>query len=106
MKKKIIFNIGFILTIFACALLIWFSVGQLKNIVYFFNEVKLNPESFSSNINDLIKIYTPSIVLCSISLFLSVIVSIFSIYMLVYINKNDVSELAKSTKAFRQQTES
>ena len=31
------------------------------------------------------------------------LVGVFSIFMLVYINKNDVSELAKSTKAFRQQ---
>ena len=31
------------------------------------------------------------------------LVGVFSIFMLVYVNKNDVSELAKSTKAFRQQ---
>ena len=31
------------------------------------------------------------------------LVGVFSIFMLVYINKNDISELAKSTKTFRQQ---
>lgn len=91
MKKKILFNIAFILiAVFCIILTVWFiqsANSQLDIIKYL--KAQEQDERFQSSIKNSIQ----WVIKFSLYATMSLLIVCFMIFMLVYINKNDIKEL-------------
>lgn len=91
MKKKILFNIAFILiAVFCIILTVWFiqsANSQLEIIKYL--KAQEQDERFQSSIKNSIQ----WVIKFSLYATMSLLIVCFMIFMLVYINKNDIKEL-------------
>lgn len=97
MKRKILFNVALIIgIIFYIYLIVIFSKNinsAISGLLY----MKENYDEFNSTP------YVRTILQSSFILFFCILLFFFNFYFLVYINKNDITELAKSTKEIRLQ---
>jgi len=91
MKKKILFNIAFILiAVFCIILTVWFiqsANSQLEIIKYL--KAQEQDERFQSSIKNSIQ----WVIKFSLYATMSLLIVCFMVFMLVYINKNDIKEL-------------
>ena len=91
MKKKILFNIAFILiAVFCIILTVWFiqsANSQLDIIKYL--KAQEQDERFQSSIKNSIQ----WVIKFSLYATMSLLIVCFMVFMLVYINKNDIKEL-------------
>ena len=100
MKRKILFNIAFCIQfIIALIFLIYFCKSLIDIATSYISFLTNKNTTFyvekSYFINNIIKDVV--FIICII------FIAFLSIYLLVYINKNDITELAKSTKENRLQ---
>lgn len=108
--KKIFFNIAFVLIFALCVMLfiVFLTPNFVRSwILYYQTTLQQYNAETNEQVLELIAVTLNKYSLLvgfgiTATVFFG-LVGVFSIFMLVYINKNDISELAKSTKTFRQQ---
>ena len=108
--KKIFFNIAFLLIFALCVMLfiVFLTPNFVRSwILYYQTTLQQYNAETNEQVLELIAVTLNKYSLLvgfgiTATVFFG-LVGVFSIFMLVYINKNDINELAKSTKAFRQQ---
>lgn len=101
MKKKILFNIAFLFSIIFIIFLIINHSILLSDSIQNYNYTK-SVISQGFEVEHLLITYRNEIVKQSIILFFILVLCMFNLFMLIYINKNDITTISQSFSESRQ----